>query len=124
MWMIPRRSAVVAACVRSATPILLRMLFTWIFTVPSVIDNTSPIFRLLRLAFGHDGELYGVAGGAPGYSHLFRYDPRDGFVDLSNPIARSETLRSTAPCRPRPCRGHRAGSAGSRNRCRGTSLRA
>jgi hypothetical protein len=80
--------------------------------------------RLKGLAFGHDGELYGVAGGAPGYSHLFRYDPRDGFVDLSNPIARSETLRSTAPCRPRPCRGHRAGSAGSRNRCRGTSLRA
>jgi hypothetical protein len=41
--------------------------------------------RLKGLAFGHDGRLYGVTGGAPGYSHVFRYDSSDGFVDLGNP---------------------------------------
>lgn len=42
--------------------------------------------RLQALAFGHDGKLYGLAGGAPGYSHLFYYDEKDnGFVDLGNP---------------------------------------
>ena len=38
------------------------------------------------LAFGADGRIYGVAGGAPGYSHLFCYDPREqNFTDLGNP---------------------------------------
>lgn len=42
--------------------------------------------RLQALAFGHDGKLYGLAGGAPGYSHLFYYDEKGaGFVDLGNP---------------------------------------
>ena len=41
--------------------------------------------RLQALAFGRDGKLYGLAGGAPGYSHLFSYDENAGFVDLGNP---------------------------------------
>ncbi|KQS27844.1 hypothetical protein [Dyadobacter sp. Leaf189] len=41
--------------------------------------------RLQALAFGGDGKLYGLAGGAPGYSHLFSYDEKAGFVDLGNP---------------------------------------
>ncbi|GGB97112.1 hypothetical protein [Dyadobacter sediminis] len=42
--------------------------------------------RLRALAFGRDGKLYGLAGGAPGYSHLFYYDEKGaGFVDLGNP---------------------------------------
>jgi hypothetical protein len=42
--------------------------------------------RLQALAFGRDGLLYGLAGGAPGYSHLFYYDDNGaGFVDLGNP---------------------------------------
>lgn len=41
--------------------------------------------RLKGLAFARDGRLYGVAGGSPGYSRLFRYDQRDGFVDLGIP---------------------------------------
>jgi hypothetical protein len=41
---------------------------------------------LRGLAVGKDGALYGVAGGVPGYSHLFRYDLRTrGFRDLGNP---------------------------------------
>ncbi len=42
--------------------------------------------RIKGLAFALDGTLYGVAGGEPGYTHLFRYNPADrGFVDLGNP---------------------------------------
>jgi len=42
--------------------------------------------RLVGLAFGCDGKLYGVAGALPGYAHLFVYDPNDsGFTDLGNP---------------------------------------
>ncbi|WP_026631064.1 hypothetical protein [Dyadobacter alkalitolerans] len=42
--------------------------------------------RLQALAFGGDGKLYGLAGGAPGYSHLFSYDENGaGFYDLGNP---------------------------------------
>jgi hypothetical protein len=42
--------------------------------------------RLRALAFGRDGKLYGLAGGAPGYSHLFSYDEKgSGFSDLGNP---------------------------------------
>jgi hypothetical protein len=38
------------------------------------------------LAFAADGRLYGIAGGAPGTTHLFSYDPRSGgFLDLGNP---------------------------------------
>lgn len=41
--------------------------------------------RLKGLVFGADGFLYGLAGGAPGYSHLFKYDPAKGYYDMGNP---------------------------------------
>jgi hypothetical protein len=42
--------------------------------------------RLVGLAFGGNGKLYGVAGALPGYAHLFVYDPASGgFADLGNP---------------------------------------
>jgi hypothetical protein len=42
--------------------------------------------RLVGLAFGGNGKLYGVAGALPGYAHLFVYDPAGGgFTDLGNP---------------------------------------
>ena len=42
--------------------------------------------RLRCLTFGKDGKLYGVAGGHPGYAHLFLYDPKEGgYLDLGNP---------------------------------------
>ncbi len=41
--------------------------------------------RLRGLAFGDDGKLYGIAGSKPGYSHLFSYDEKEGFVDFGNP---------------------------------------
>jgi len=41
--------------------------------------------RIRGLAFGSDGKLYGLSGGAPGYSHLFTYDKTDGFYDFGNP---------------------------------------
>jgi hypothetical protein len=42
--------------------------------------------RVYGLAFARDGSLYGVTGGLPGYTHLFRWDPRHGFADYGNPI--------------------------------------
>lgn len=41
--------------------------------------------RLKGIAFARDGRLYGIAGGAPGYSHLFSYSPSEGYRDLGNP---------------------------------------
>ena len=41
--------------------------------------------RLRGLTFGNDGRLYGIAGGHPGYTHLFSYDEEEGFRDLGNP---------------------------------------
>jgi hypothetical protein len=42
--------------------------------------------RLKGMTFGADGRLYGISGGAPGYSHLFSYGPNgSGFLDLGNP---------------------------------------
>lgn len=41
---------------------------------------------LRGLVFARDGKLYGIAGGAPGYSHLFSYSPGgEGFHDYGNP---------------------------------------
>ncbi len=40
---------------------------------------------LAGLAEGADGKIYGIAGGYPGYGHLFSYDEEDGFVDYGNP---------------------------------------
>jgi hypothetical protein len=42
--------------------------------------------RMKALAFAADGKLWGLAGGAPGYAHLFNYDPpRSSFEDHGNP---------------------------------------
>jgi hypothetical protein len=48
--------------------------------------------RLRGLAFGNDGKLYGIAGSKPGYSHLFSYDEKEGYVDFGNP-----EFKMTAP---------------------------
>jgi hypothetical protein len=41
--------------------------------------------RLRGLTTAKDGKIYGIAGAAPGYSHLFSYDEKNGFVDMGNP---------------------------------------
>ncbi len=42
--------------------------------------------QLRGLTFGRDGKLYGVAGGPPGYGHLFSYDDEnEGFHIYGNP---------------------------------------
>jgi hypothetical protein len=41
--------------------------------------------RLRGLAFDKDGNLWGIAGALPGYSHLFRYNNKEGFKDYGNP---------------------------------------
>ena len=41
--------------------------------------------RLRGLTNAKDGKIYGIAGAAPGYSHLFSYDEKNGFVDMGNP---------------------------------------
>ncbi|CAL1518515.1 hypothetical protein [Chitinophaga sp. MM2321] len=42
--------------------------------------------RLRGLSFAADGKLYGIAGAAPGYAHLFSYDPAGvGYTDMGNP---------------------------------------
>lgn len=40
---------------------------------------------LAGLTIGRDGKIYGIAGGKPGYSHLFSYHPSMGFKDYGNP---------------------------------------
>jgi hypothetical protein len=44
--------------------------------------------RIVGLAAGSDGKIYGVAGGPRGYAHVFSYDPAEnskGFVDYGPP---------------------------------------
>jgi hypothetical protein len=42
--------------------------------------------RLKGLGFAADGKLWGIAGGAPGYAHLFSYESaRHSFADEGNP---------------------------------------
>jgi len=41
--------------------------------------------RIRGLTFGKNGKLYGIAGAPPGYTHLFSYEPENGFRDLGNP---------------------------------------
>jgi hypothetical protein len=42
--------------------------------------------RLRSMTFARNGKLYGIAGFAPGYSHLFCYDANgSGFIDYGNP---------------------------------------
>jgi len=47
-WMIPRCIAAVAACVRSWAPSLLRMFFTWFFTVCSAMFSVYAICLFAR----------------------------------------------------------------------------
>ncbi|HEV7330823.1 MAG TPA: hypothetical protein VGN63_07285 [Flavisolibacter sp.] len=53
----------------------------------TVVNLGKPIMmpRLMCMAPGKNGMLYGVAGAAPGYAHLFSYHPEKGFRDLGNP---------------------------------------
>ncbi len=51
--------------------------------------------RMKGLAFAHNGTLYGIVGGAPGYSRVFQYDPAGGFTDLG--IARFEMVGENMP---------------------------
>jgi len=55
-----------------------------------VVNLGKPVMmpRMKGLGFGSDGALYGVAGGAPGYTHFFVRDPVRGFDDLG--IAEAE----------------------------------
>jgi hypothetical protein len=42
--------------------------------------------RLRGLCLAADGKFYGIAGAAPGYVHLFSYDPNgEGYTDMGNP---------------------------------------
>ena len=41
--------------------------------------------HLRGVSFGKDGRLYGIAGGKPGYAHLFSYNDQEGFTDFGNP---------------------------------------
>ncbi len=52
-----------------------------------LVNLGKPIMmpRLMSMAPGKNGMLYGIAGAAPGYAHLFSYHPRSGFRDLGNP---------------------------------------
>jgi hypothetical protein len=53
----------------------------------SVVNLGKPIMmpRIMALTPGKKGMIYGVAGAAPGYAHLFSYHPQNGFRDLGNP---------------------------------------
>ncbi|RYY31096.1 MAG: hypothetical protein EOO04_02565 [Chitinophagaceae bacterium] len=52
-----------------------------------IINLGKPIMmpRLMTMVPGKNGMLYGIAGAAPGYAHLFSYHPKTGFRDLGNP---------------------------------------
>jgi hypothetical protein len=41
--------------------------------------------RISGLTFGRDGNLYGITGASPGYTHLFSYNKEEGFHDYGNP---------------------------------------
>jgi hypothetical protein len=53
----------------------------------TIINLGKPIMmpRIMAMTPGKNGMLYGVAGAAPGYAHLFSYHPQKGFRDLGNP---------------------------------------
>jgi hypothetical protein len=59
----------------------------------TVINLGKPIMmpRIMAMTPGKNGMLYGVAGAAPGYAHLFSYHPQKGFRDLGNPEFRMVT---------------------------------
>lgn len=49
------------------------------------LGKPAMVNRLRGLTFAADGNLYGIAGALPGYSHLFRYNAQEGFKDYGNP---------------------------------------
>lgn len=50
------------------------------------IGKPIMMHRLRGLTFGYDGKLFGIAGAAPGYAHLFSYSAtKEGFKDYGNP---------------------------------------
>ncbi|MDB5249237.1 MAG: hypothetical protein JWQ40_3631 [Segetibacter sp.] len=53
----------------------------------TVVNLGKPIMmpRIMTMTAGKNRMLYGVAGGTPGYAHLFSYHPEKGFRDLGNP---------------------------------------
>ncbi|RYY14847.1 MAG: hypothetical protein EOO04_29570 [Chitinophagaceae bacterium] len=53
----------------------------------TIVSLGKPIMmpRIMAMTPGKNGMVYGIAGAAPGYAHLFSYDPRKGFRDLGNP---------------------------------------
>jgi hypothetical protein len=59
------------------------------------LGKPTPLPRMKGIAFGRDGKLYGIAGGTPGYSRVFQYEPGGGFTDLG--IARFEMVGDEMP---------------------------
>jgi hypothetical protein len=53
----------------------------------TVVNLGKPIMmpRIMAMTPGKNGMVYGIAGAAPGYAHLFSYHPQKGFRDLGNP---------------------------------------
>jgi hypothetical protein len=53
----------------------------------TIVNLGKPIMmpRIVAMTPGKNGMLYGVAGAAPGYAHLFSYHPQKGFRDFGNP---------------------------------------
>ncbi len=50
------------------------------------LGKPSMMLRMKGIVFGHDGVLYGVTGGRPGYTHVFTYQADSGFKDFGNPM--------------------------------------
>jgi hypothetical protein len=57
--------------------------------------------RMKGIAFGRDGQLYGVTGASPGYAHAFTYDLKSGFTDFGNPVVsmKAEGIEQGIPWR-------------------------
>jgi hypothetical protein len=53
----------------------------------TIVNLGKPIMmpRIMAMTPGKNKMLYGIAGAAPGYAHLFSYHPDKGFRDLGNP---------------------------------------
>jgi hypothetical protein len=53
----------------------------------TIVNLGKPIMmpRIMAMTPGKNKILYGIAGTAPGYAHLFSYHPDFGFRDLGNP---------------------------------------
>ncbi len=62
-------------------------LFEWDYKNAVIKNLGKPVMMpgMNALAIGKDDTIYGIAGGAPGYAHLFSYDEKKGFRDYGNP---------------------------------------